>query len=229
MKVILAALKIEVSVLLKKMRLVRFSQLGPLRKYHGYIEGKESLIAITGMGREYVHRSMKLLLKTESPSHLLSIGYAGGLDPSLQTGDVAFIRSVQGPGPPLHLETKNPFSLPKFDLYTSDSLIRFPKEKLDLHQRLDVHIVEMESYYLVQQAFLRKIPITCLRVVLDTQQEHLQEFDFLAPDGQIFFRKLFAFLKKDPNSIWILLELQKKGSTASRKIAQLALDWLKHD
>lgn len=180
------------------------------------------------MGKFYARNGIQHILQTETPTSLLSIGYAGGLAPDLKVGDIRFIRKVYGPGKPIHFAIENIFTFPEISLYTAENVVRFPEEKLKLHQESAVHMVEMETYYLAEELGLQNIPLTCLRVVLDTQQDHLQDYGFFSPEGEIFFRKLLKFILTKPQSIRQLAILQRKGSLASRKIADAALHWLEN-
>lgn len=228
MKIIIAALEIEVMFLLKKMRQTHTSHEGPLKKYYGEIRGVRLLIVITGVGKQYARAGIQRIFMTEKPSAFLSIGYGGGLSPDLKLGDLCFIRKVAGPGAEIHFEEDNIFGVPEITLHTAEEVIRFPEEKLLLYHQFQRHIVEMETYYLAEEVLPKAIPLTCLRVVLDTQQEPLREYGFFSPTGELFVGKLLKFLIQQPHRIWELRRMQKKGALASRKIAEVAIHWLEH-
>src|SRR6187551_3084240 len=53
-------------------------------------------ILVTGIGRANSERTLREFLRTNTPRRVFTCGFAGGLDPKLQTGDVVFTTKDAG-------------------------------------------------------------------------------------------------------------------------------------
>jgi adenosylhomocysteine nucleosidase len=175
---IVAALSLEVGVLTDGLKRIRKYQAASLPIIEGEHNGKIVAIAIAGPGRQAARRATELLIAGHRPSWIISAGFAGALDPTLNRNDLAL------PGEIIDLEggqfpVVRPESLGAGIRHTSgrlltvDRLILDSAEKADLHRTAQADLVDMESSAVAAVCGAKLIRFLAVRVISDDARTDL--------------------------------------------------------
>ncbi len=131
-----------------------------------------------GMGERAASNLVGQLESSAEPL-IIVFGSAGALDPTLRPGDAFIISSVQGPkhGPQIteNISRAADFlHLPQAPLYTSKTLLKTARDKLEVYQTNGCRLVDMEMAYLWAAASpsLRQ-RLLFVRCVIDGQSHGL--------------------------------------------------------
>jgi adenosylhomocysteine nucleosidase len=173
---------------------------------------------VVGMGRQNAERSVRSFLPGFAPEQVLTCGFAGGLNPDLKLGDVAFETSDETLRAKLLVAGAKPA---KF--FCADRIATTVAEKKALRDHTGAEVVEMESAAIQVVCAEKNIPCATVRVISDTANEDLPlDFNALAkPDKSLDFGKLAWAIAKSPGKIGALMELQKKTSFAARQLTDV--------
>ena len=164
------------------------------------------------------------LLAEQGPeiSAVLSFGIAGGLDPSLEPGDLVSatrIRATAGAWPVdmawaafLARATAARLGV----LAGSATALVDPGAKKSLHAMTGALTVDMESQLAAAFAARRGIPFAALRAVADTAAEVLPKAALvgLTPDGRPAVLKVLGALARNPREIGPLRIIAARSATA---------------
>ena len=148
---------------------------------------------VLGVGPERAGASLKALLERSRSQvdGVLVVGVAGGVEPSLETGDLLLADryalqngAAQGAGQAIRPDTQMlqtaqqaalDLSVPVFDggSLTVDHLVAEPEERQELLTEYQIHSVNMEDYRAAEAAQKAGVPFLSVRVVLDTASQRL--------------------------------------------------------
>lgn len=191
-------------------------EAAPFRKL---LAGRKNVsILVTGIGRANSERALRKFLQTASPIRVFTCGFAGGLDPKLQTGDVVFATADAA----LTAALKNAAARPAtFVCVDRIATTAFEKQMLRADTQADA--VEMESEVIHAICHERGIPCATVRVISDSAHEDLPlDFNQLSyPDQSLNFGKLALAIAKSPKKIPALLRLQKNTNFAAQRLAEI--------
>lgn len=130
---ILGAFPPEVDILRSQIQQKKESIFQNIRFTEGLLNGKHVVLAQTGIGKANAASTTALMLEHFNPAQLIFTGIAGGVNPSLQPGDIVIGTHVAyhdygtiTPDSMLRRPTRNPFTMQENpEYFTSDtSLIR---------------------------------------------------------------------------------------------------------
>lgn len=147
---------------------------------------------------------------------VFTCGFAGGLDPKLQTGDVVFATTDARLAEAF---SKSGARAATFACIDRIATTAFEKQLLRANTQADA--VEMESEMIHVLCAERGIPCATVRVISDPAHEDLPlDFNQLSnPDQSLNFGKLALAVAKSPGKIPALLRLQKQTSFAANQLA----------
>lgn len=148
---------------------------------------------VLGVGPERAGASLTALLERSRPQvdGVLVVGVAGGVEPSLETGDLLLADryalqngAAQGAGQAIKPDTQMlqtaqqaalDLSVPVFDggSLTVDHLVAEPEERQKLLTQYQIQSVNMEDYRAAEAAQKAGVPFLSVRVVLDTASQRL--------------------------------------------------------
>ena len=173
---------------------------------------------LVGIGRQNAERTVRRFLATNSPELVLTCGFAGGLNPNLELGQVVFELATRNDQLSTRLLTAGARSA---TFFCADRIATTGSEKKYLHYTTHADAVEMESAAIHAVCADKNIPCATVRVISDTAHEDLPlDFNQLAkPDKSLDFGKLFLTLAKSPGKIGALMQLQKKTKFAAEQLA----------
>ena len=150
---------------------------------------------VIGIGKANSQRNIRAVLERHSPDGesvsvdgLLLLGFAGAVDPSLETGRLALpsqfhldidppteSRSAVGQMLDLGLKCASALGMEASQAgsLTVDRLIAASPEKLELAHRYPVDSVNMEDYWVAEAAAKARVPFLSARVILDVAEQDL--------------------------------------------------------
>ena len=201
------------------MTLVCFALKEEAAPFQKLVAGKSDVsVLIVGIGRQNAEKSVRGFLANNSPSLVLTCGFAGGLNPDLKIGDVVFEIGNR------KLETGNQLvaaGAKSVKFFCADRIATTVAEKQKLLAETGADAVEMESAAIHAVCRECGIPCATVRVISDTADEDLPlDFNALAkPDKSIDFGKLAWAITKSPGKIGALMALQKKTKFAAEQLA----------
>jgi adenosylhomocysteine nucleosidase len=190
-------------------------EAAPFRKIAAGESGVSLLV--TGIGRENARRSLVEQLAQSTPGWVLTCGFAGGLDPGLEIGDVVFEPHDASPCEKLLRVGAKPG---KF--FCAARIASTAAEKKKLRAETGADAIEMESEAIHAVCRERGIPCVTVRVISDTAHDDMPlDFNQLSkPDMSLDYGKLAWAVAKSPGKIGALLKLQKETGFAAQRLAQ---------
>lgn len=178
----------------------------------------DTSVLITGIGRRKAEKSVRDSLAGSLPTFMLTCGFAGGLNPDLETGDVIFSTDEPKLG-----ETLTRLGATRVKFFCVSRIATTAAEKGELRRITGADAVEMESEII--QTICRERGIACatVRVVSDAAGEDLPlNFNQLAkPDLSLDYGKLMLAIAKSPGKIAGLMRLQKNCRRAAQNLARV--------
>ncbi len=183
--------------------------------------GVRSDVLLTGIGPRNARRTLERALAGTPPGLVLSCGYAGGLDPTLEPGAVVFEAE---PASGL-AEALRPLGARPARFHAADRVIVTETEKQALRQATGADAVEMESAVIRSLCRTRGIPVATIRVISDTALEDLPlDFNRLAgADDNLSYAKLGLALVRSPGRVQALLRFRKRLKMASQRLAAVLI------
>ncbi|HLZ54836.1 MAG TPA: hypothetical protein VKS19_10190 [Verrucomicrobiae bacterium] len=176
------------------------------------------------------------------PNLVLTCGFAGGLNPDLKLGDVAYeLADWRGElyETPSKSEVRDSQSSSLREkliaagakpakFFCADRIATTATEKRKLRDETGADAVEMESAAIHAVCAKRGIPCATVRVISDPTDEDLPlDFNVLArPDNSLDYGKLFLAIAKSPGKIGGLMKLQKQTRFAAERLAEVLVKTL---
>jgi len=173
-------------------------------------------VLITGIGRANSERAVREFLLIGKPRRVCTCGFAGGLDPKLQTGDVIFATPDAALAKALAESDARPANFTCTDRIATTA---FEKQLLRVNTQADAVEMESEAIHAICRA--QEIPCATVRVISDTAHEDLPlDFNQLSnPDQSLNFGKLVLAIAKSPGKIPALLRLGRNTKHAAAQLA----------
>jgi adenosylhomocysteine nucleosidase len=173
-------------------------------------------ILVTGIGAKNAEAAMRKFLEKNLPKQVLTCGFAGGLNPSLKTGDVVFMTGY----PSLEQKLADAEAI-LADFFSSTRIATTVAEKQKLRAETGADVVEMESGAILAVCRERRIPCAMVRAISDSAGEDLPlDFNQLSkPDMNLHYGKLAWAIIRAPWKIGALLKLHKRTSFAAQQLA----------
>jgi adenosylhomocysteine nucleosidase len=185
------------------------------------------------MGFENAQRRVRSLLKERNVGAVVSIGFAGGLSPSLRVGDLAVGREVRGIAQiPLSAEVKwaaeslraKGLAVYFGTIMSVDEIIGKAAAKRSLADLLpadEIGCLDMESSAIAQVCAERRVPFLSIRCISDTVDEDLP-IDFNQcrnPDWSLSFWRILRAVLLHPRAIKGVWELRRRSRLCAENLA----------
>jgi nucleoside phosphorylase len=174
-------------------------------------------ILLTGMGKRNAENAVQSSIAKNRPRVVLSCGFAGGLNPELETGTVVHTTDPETDLEPALVAAGSK----RVVFHCAARVAATTAEKRSLRQSTGADVVEMESQWICSVCRGFSIPCATVRVILDTAEEDLP-LDFnqlMTPEMEIDGAKLALALAKSPGKIPALMRLRKQTQAAAEKLA----------
>jgi adenosylhomocysteine nucleosidase len=162
---------------------------------------------------------------------VISIGIAGGLDPSLAPGDVIVATGVAAPdrrhaASPVVARriaarlSDHPRRVIMADVAGVDSAVRTPADKRALRGATGALAVDMESHVAAAFAAHHGLPFAAVRVVCDPAHRALPDLvaTALRPNGKVSYRGVFGSLWEQPVQLLAMPGLARDAAEGFRAL-----------
>jgi adenosylhomocysteine nucleosidase len=237
---ILGAVKEEIAGIKQAMNISDHMRLGKTSVWLGKW-GKQSIVLVrSGVGRQRAEDATLQVINRFQLSSLVSVGYAGAVQPELNVGDLVIADTI------IEEKKKRKYSLDSdwFNrakevpcpegfksvvggLLTVDNVIHDSLSKQKLGKNYSVQAVEMETSAIAKVALEKDVPLLSLRVISDRlDQELLDSSSFLGSDGEISTLKAGWYVLTHPGSIKSALSLRSQTQIATQAMTKFLSDLL---
>jgi hypothetical protein len=182
-------------------------------------------LLITGIGPRNAEHSLQSALTRQRPSLVLTCGFAGGLNPELQRGDIVFnATDAEWLTVPLQRLGARPA---KF--HCSERIAVTTAGKRHLRLRTGADVVEMESGIISLRCREQGIPAATIRVISDDAATDLPlDFNALAKtDGNISYSRLSLALLSSPATIPKLIRFQRELDACAKRLGRLLAELMR--
>lgn len=182
------------------------------------VRGADELIAVCGgMGADAAMRSVSGAEFMGALDLVLSVGWAGALEPAMKTGE------CYCPSEVIDVQTGERYQVAEdsspLRLVTVAQVVG-SDEKRRLHQSYGAALVDMEAATVARLAQMRDIPLRCFKAVSDAPDATLPDLNrFIDAHGQMRMLRFLAHVAVRPRFWGSLIRLGGHTSTAARAIA----------
>lgn len=153
-----------------KLRGMRVVQGGTLPVITGELLARRIAVCHTGVGAESCNTRIAAFLQEHRPAKLVSSGFAGGLDPALQVGDVVVAANFCSPEMLAKASLQQIF---QGAMTTEKHVAETVAEKAALFSQTGASAVDMETAIIFGQCSQRGIPMLSLRGISDSAADDL--------------------------------------------------------
>jgi len=208
---IIAAMQREVKPLIRHWTHRTFEHAG--RRYRLYENGDSALIC-GGIGSEAARRATEALIRKVNPVRIVSVGFAGALDGSMQVGDVftpgVVINAADGVQTEIRLGQR---------VLVSSATVADKEQKIRLAKAYGAIAVDMEAAAVAQGAEAREIEFGAVKVISDAFDFNMPALDhFVAKDGTFRSARFAAHVAVRPWLWKSTLTLARNSSKASHAL-----------
>ncbi|MBW4056881.1 MAG: phosphorylase [Proteobacteria bacterium] len=209
-------------------------QLARLKAFRSHACGHDVILLESGMGFDNAARATEAVIREERPDLLISVGFCGGIDPELQTGDVVVAKHmviVAGEGveevPVLFSAAGQTFVARQagtrvFSGMFASTPVIMSKTRLAglLPAKSPFPVVEMESAAIAIIAVENRIPLLALRAVSDPAGEELgfSLDEFCDARMRIRPHRVLLTILRKPRIIPQLIRLARNSRVAAHSL-----------
>jgi adenosylhomocysteine nucleosidase len=190
----------------------------------GRLKGVQVVMVANGPGEKLAGAAVDVVKVNQKMDALISIGFCGGLQPSLSACDIFVATVVNGVAPALAPSSSRPFKTGK--LLSIDRVVSTAAEKAELG-KTGADAVEMEAAAVAARAEQCQVPFCAVRVVTDTFEESFPlDFNALrSSDGRFSRGKILAAALRRPGVLFPeLIKLNKRTKRASQALGDFLAD-----
>jgi adenosylhomocysteine nucleosidase len=192
-----------------------------------WLKGEPIVLVANGPGPKLAGRATEIARKHQELKGLVSTGFCGALNPTLERCDIFVATEVMGVAHALNVPASQSCERVKSGkLLSIDRVVSTAAEKADLRQT-GADAVEMEAAAVALQAAEWNIPFYCVRVVTDTSSETFPlDFNRMRDaDGRFSRSRIMAAALRRPGSVLPeLLKLNKRCRDASQALGDFLVD-----
>ncbi len=229
---IIGAIKDEIAGIKKEMQMTHTLSWQTGNAFVGEWRGVPIVLVRSGMGRERARRALVEIADKWDLKEVISIGYAGALDPSLEVGDLVVADKVVGMDSAGPAEEMKTYSLDKeiFNtteavrqriLLTVDRIAATPQEKKELREKYSAVAVDMETSALAEEAQTRNLPFISVRAITDTADQELIDCSHLvAENGDVSKLKASWHVLTHPGDLKGMIDLGKQAKLATANLTE---------
>jgi len=203
---IIAAMFREVHPLVRNMQPLKYLPDPRVQLY----QDKRAVIGYAGMGRERAIVAARAVLASGEINALVSVGWAGGLNPGAVAGKVAqpatVIDSVSG--------KRYPAGADGGTLVTVH-LIADLEQKRRLGELYHGDYVDMEAAAVAECAREAGVPFSCLKAISDAHDARLPDMNRFNRNGQFSAWRFIAYIAVRPG-LWRAVSDMSRASLDSR-------------
>ncbi len=238
--VLLSALPFELAGLRGLTKFGQTTSGNGFRSWSTQLSGIPLVVVETGIGQMRAARAAHSMIDAFSPTWIFSVGFCGGLDPHLSTGQVVLGKSVKrtaGRAIPMTKTLLSPeilsrLSIPQVSVVTVEEAVCTVQGKAELRASTHAQVVEMESFAIADICQQRQTKFGILRVVSDDAQTALPKsvLNLTSESGALKLGTLVGMIWHRPQSVVDLWQLRRSSMGASTALAnsiEQLCGWLK--
>ena len=235
---IVAAMPQEIAPLLRRIKRYEKEKAAGFNLYRFEAGGRAVVLIESGMGPVHAASATKILIALAAPRLILNFGFAGGVLPGIEVGELVLAERVfshqqgrltQAPQPDLRLSALlfdacagAPFTLKRGTFITASSIMNKEQLACSLGAGLNLPVLEMETAAVLSEAEQAGIPVVAVRGVSDAAHEELGFTieEFCDPQLRINLARILKCIAGKP---WIIPQLLKLSGNARLAGKNLAL------
>jgi nucleoside phosphorylase len=200
-----------------KVRMIEHSG----RRYRLFEKADAALIC-GGIGAEAARRAAEAVIREVNPARVISVGFAGALDGSLEVGQVLQPRTVINAADGVRTEVGSGAGV-----LVSSATVAGKEQKSRLSQAYGASAVDMEAAAVAQGAQARGVEFAALKAISDSADFNLPALDrFVASDGS-FHTVRFAYHIALRPWLWrTTIALARNSSKASQALCGALASYL---
>jgi adenosylhomocysteine nucleosidase len=219
---IVAAMEREVAPLIRSWRVRWIERDG--HKYKLFENGDTSLVCC-GIGPEAARRAAEAVIRETHPDRVVSVGFAGALDPALAVGDIVEPQFVINASDGARIDIGSGRGT-----VVSSGSVAGVEQKNKLRQAFSAAIVDMEAAAVAQAAGIRKVSFSALKVVSDDADAVLPPLhEFVAAGGSFRSARFALYVAVRPWFWSATMALAKNSAKASRSLCAALERYLSAD
>lgn len=217
---IVAAMEREVRALVKNWRATEISHEG--RRFR-FFENNYAVLVCGGIGPEAARRAAEAVIALYDPGLVLSVGFAGALNPQLRVGALFAPATVVDVGDGSRVEIGAGDGV-----LASFAAIAGTEQKAKLAKAYGAQAVDMEAAAVARAVQAHGIRFSALKAISDAAAFVMPPVQaFVGQDGQFRSAKLVAFAAVRP-WLWLKLIRLARNSSQAAKALCAALDRYNH-
>jgi nucleoside phosphorylase len=190
------------------------------------IGGRPWLLTANGPGPHLAGKAVRTGLERGRPAVVLSTGWCGALDESLQVAEVFVATQVEAPAPRRKFTCCTVPGAASGPLVSLDRVAVTVAEKSQLRQQTGAAAVEMEAAAVADAAHSAGTPFYCIRSVSDGAAASFP-LDFnrcRSSDGRFSIAKILASALLKPSAFPALFRLRSDAARASISLGDFLAD-----
>ncbi|WP_334142595.1 5'-methylthioadenosine/S-adenosylhomocysteine nucleosidase family protein [Rhabdothermincola sp.] len=218
---VLAPMPPELRPLVRRLRLRR-PRGSPV--HTGQLGGLAIVATTTGVGIERARRATSRLIDQYRVRHVLVLGVAGGLDPSLAIGDVVVPEVVEAADGTRYSASTLGGPVPSGCILSDDQLVKDPAALAGLRRR-GVTALDMETAGVAEVCSARGVGWSAYRGISDQALDPSVDeaiLGLLRPDGSADLGRVARLIGREPRRLASLVRLGRQLATATGAAARTA-------
>jgi len=216
---IIAAMEREVRPLVRGWKVRTMEQGG--RRYRLFENGQAALVC-GGIGAAAARRATEAVFQEIRPGRVISAGFAGSLDASLQVGQVLEPRTVINAADGVRTEVGSGEGI-----LVSSATVAGKEQKSRLSKAYGANAVDMEAAAVAQGAQARGVEFAALKAISDSVDFNLPALDrFVASDGSFQTVRFACHIALRPWLWRTTIVLAQNSSKASRALCGTLASYL---
>lgn len=216
---IIAAMEREVRPLIRSWKVRKIEHSG--RGYRLFENGDVTLVC-GGIGAEAARRATEAVIREVSPVRVISVGFAGALDASLQVGQVFEPRTVINAADGVRTDVGSGEGI-----LVSSTAVAGKEQKIRLRKAYNASAVDMEAAAVAQGAEARGVEFGALKAISDAADFSLPAMDrFVADDGRFHAVRFAGHVAMRPWLWGTTIALARNSSKASRVLCGAVASYL---
>jgi adenosylhomocysteine nucleosidase len=216
---IIAAMEREVAPLIRNWKVRTIEHGG--RRYRLFENGEAALVC-GGIGAEAARRATEAVIREVQAVRVISVGFAGALNPSLQVGDVFEPRTVINAADGVRTEVGSGEGI-----LVSSATVAGKEQKIRFGKAYGAIAVDMEAAAVAQGAQARGVEFGALKVISDAADFNLPAVDrFVAADGSFQSVRFACHVALRPWLWSATISLARNSAKASRALSDALTSYL---
>jgi nucleoside phosphorylase len=185
-------------------------------------ENGEATLVCGGIGAEAARRATEAVIREVNPARVISVGFAGALDASLQVGHVFEPRTVINAADGVRTEIGGGEGV-----LVSSATVAGKEQKSRLSKAYGAIAVDMEAAAVAQGAQARGVQFGALKVISDVADFNLPAGDrFVAADGSFQSVRFASYMALRPWLWGATISLARNSAKASRALSDTLASYL---